>query len=114
MKSSLQVAHPKAALDPFISTVHSVTRMSSSACMLTHSFMTQALSVSRLGGGGDMHCRRQMRRFYAPCGCMRWPTIGYDRKEHRMATGEARRRATSSDIRLPVAVGALTAARVRL
>ena len=114
MKRSLQVAHPKAALDLFISTVHSVTRLSSPACMLTHSFMTHAPSVSRLGGGGDMHCRRQTSRFYALAGCRRWPTIGFDQPEQRLATGEARRRAPSSDIRLPVAVGALTAARGRL
>ena len=105
MKTSLQVAHPKAALDPFFSTVHRVTQMSSPACMLTQSFMTHAPSVSRLGGGGDMHCRRQTRRVYASGGCRRWPTIGYDRLEHRLATGEARRRAPSSDIRLPVAAG---------
>ena len=79
MKTSLQVAHPKAGLDPFISPVLRVTRMSSPACMLTQSFMTHALSVSRLGRRGDVTFRRRLRRVYASGGCRRWPTIGYDR-----------------------------------
>jgi hypothetical protein len=114
MKTSLQVAHPKAALDPFISTVHRVTRMSSAACMLAHSFVTHAPSVSRLGRRGDVTCRRRLRQVYTSCGCRRWPTIGYDRQEHRQDTRAAIRRATSSDIRLPVAVGALAVALGRL
>ena len=107
MKRSLQVAHPKAALDPFISPVFRVTRMSSPACMLTQSFMTHAPSVSRLGRGGDITCKRRLRRVYASGSCRRRPTIETDRPEHWQATGAARRRAPSSGIRLP---GALTAA----
>jgi hypothetical protein len=49
---SLRSRERPSSLTPFILAVVKTTHMSSPACMLTHSFMTQAPSVSRLGSRG--------------------------------------------------------------